>query len=108
LSGDAWTRGRRCGGRRLDCGDEGLGGARSAGRTNVGRVHWGGIGVRSGGFVGEGGGFALGDKGWIEERANLVECDAERGVFEKSGANDFVVGSGEFGKYESAGGTLLR
>jgi hypothetical protein len=64
--------------------------------------------VRSGGLVVEGGGFALGDKGWIEERANLVECDAERGVFRKGGTNDPVVGSGEFGKYEAAGGTLLR
>lgn len=65
--------------------------------------------MRSGGFVGgRGGGLALGNEGWIEEQANLVECDAERGVFDKSGANDFFVGSGEFGKYEAAGWTLLR
>ena len=44
----------------------------------------------------------------IEERANLVDGDAERDVFNESRANDFFVGSGEFGKYETAGWTLLR
>ena len=65
--------------------------------------------MRRCGFVGRrGGGLALGNEGWIEERANLVECDAEGGVFDQSGANDFGVGSGEFGKYKASGGTLLR
>jgi hypothetical protein len=63
--------------------------------------------VRSGGFVGGGRGSVFCDVGGIEERANLVDGDAERDVFNESRANDFFVGSGEFGKHEAAGGTLL-
>ena len=64
--------------------------------------------MRSGGFVDGGSGFALWNKGRIEERANLVERDAERDVFNQSGANDIGVGCGKFGNHETAGWTLLR
>jgi len=104
----ARVRGRRCGGRRLDCGDEGLGRIGDFGRADIGRVHGGGIGVRRGGFVGAGCGSVFWGVRGIEERANLVEGDAERDVFNESGANDFFVGRGECWKYEAAGGTLLR
>jgi len=103
----ARVRGRRCGGRRLDCGDEGLGRIGDFGRADIGRVHGSGIGVRRGGFVGAGCGSVFWGVRGIEERANLVDGDAERDVFNESRANDFFVGSGEFGKNEAAGGTLL-
>jgi len=104
----ARVRGRRCGGRGLDCGDQGLGRIGDFGRADIGRVQGHGICAGSSGFVCGGSDFALWNEGGIEERANLVEGDAERDVFNQSGANDFFVGSGEFGKYEAAGGTLLR
>ena len=64
--------------------------------------------MRRGGFVGAGCGSVFWGVRGIEERANLVEGDAERDVFNESGANDFFVGRGECWKYEAAGGTLLR
>ena len=105
----ARVRGRRCGGSRLDCGDQGLGRIGDFGRADIGRVQRSGIGVRCGRLV-DGGwcGPVFWDIRGIEERANLAERHAERDVFNESGANDFFVGSGEFGKYETAGWTLLR
>jgi len=104
----ARVRGRRCGGRRLDCGDQGLGRIGDFGRADKGRVQGSGIGLRCGRLVDGGRGPVFRDVRGIEERANLAKRDAERDVFNESGANDFFVGSGEFGEYEAAGGTLLR
>ena len=106
LSGQRMRRPGR-GGRRVDCGDQGFWRIGRFGRTNIWRVRECRIGVRSGGFVEGGRGFALGDKRGIEERADLVEGNAQRGVFDQSRANDFCVGSRKFGKYETAGWTLL-
>ena len=64
--------------------------------------------MRSGGFVEGGRGFALCDKRGIEERADLVEGNAQRGVFDQRRANDFRVRSRKFGKNEAPGWTLLR